>query len=117
MMIEKVVYDYLKSALSPVKVYMMTPVNPPDQYVTVEKTGTGGANHIESSVFAIQSYGKHELLEAAELNKRVKEAMKNIGNLAEISACHLNSDGNFTDTANKRPRYQAIFVITHHEEV
>lgn len=116
-MIEQVVYGYLRAALSPTKVYMMVPSNPPDQFVTVEKTGSGRVDHIESSVFAIQSYGKTNLLEAARLNQRVKAAMANIVGLVEVSACRLNTDGEFTDAMNKRPRYQALFVVTHHEEV
>lgn len=116
-MIEKIVYDHLKLALYPYNVYMMTPADPPDRYVTVEKTGSSSSDHIVSSVFAIQSYGKNELYEAAALNEHVKAVMKQIVDLPEVSACYLNTDGNFTDTTNKRPRYQAVFVVTHHEEV
>ena len=34
--------------------------------------------------------------------------------LPEIGAVHLNSDYNFTDTAAKRYRYQAVFDVTYY---
>ena len=69
--------------------------------VTIEKTGSSETNHIKTSTFAIQSYGK-SLYEAAELNEVVKEVMMDgldgLAGLDEIVSVSLNSDYNFTDT-------------------
>ncbi len=42
-------------------------------------------------------------------NETVKLAMDSLDELAEVCRVQLNSDYNFTDTASKRYRYQAVF--------
>lgn len=83
------------------------------QYVLIEKTGSGETDHIKRATFAIQSYAG-SLYSAALLNENVKEVMKNIVDLDEISKCSLNSDYNYTDTGRKKYRYQAVFDIVHY---
>ena len=110
-MIEKTVYDYLKAA--DLAVYMEDPagaVQPP--YYLIQKTG-GGARELGRALIAIQSYGS-TLYEAAEANETLKTAMAGIIALDEVTACTLNSDYNYTDTARKRYRYQAVFEIVHY---
>lgn len=34
--------------------------------------------------------------------------------LPEVVSCDLVTDYNFPDTTRKRPRYQAVFSITHY---
>lgn len=114
-MIEKIVLNYLSSQLD-VPCHMTRPENPPDKYVLIEKTGgsedeEGG--HIETSTFAFQSYAP-TLLEAAELNDEVKAAAKSLIVLNEITKSAYQTDYNFTNPANKQPRYQAVFDITHY---
>lgn len=111
-MIEKIVYDYLSEALT-VPVRLEVPENPPERFVLLEKTGSGVENHIYSATIAVQSWAE-TLFEAAELNEQVKAAMDEIVRLPEICRCRLNSDYNFTDTATKRYRYQAVFDIVHY---
>lgn len=111
-MIEKIVLDYLDNALT-VDVYMERPENPPAKYVIAEKTSSSRVNHIDSATFAIQSYAD-SLYEAAELNESVKTAMDEIVSLVSIADSSLNSDYNFTDTSNKKYRYQAVYNLTHH---
>ena len=65
-------------------------------------------------MMAVQSYAGN-LLEAAQLNDQVKQAMDSLPELADIGAARLNSDYNFTDTASKRYRYQAVYDVTHYE--
>ena len=65
-------------------------------------------------MMAVQSYAG-SLLEAAQLNDQVKQAMDSLPELAGIGAARLNSDYNFTDTASKRYRYQAVYDVTHYE--
>ena len=54
------------------------------------------------------------MLRAAEMNDQIKEAMEQLPEVNEVSACRLNSDYNFTNTAKKKYRYQAVFDITTH---
>lgn len=108
-MIEEKIVEYLNKNLC-VPVFMEVPENPPAEYVVIEKTGGGEENHIESAVCAVQSYGS-TLYKAASLNEEVKKAMKKLSEDDAVSAVRLNSDYNFTDTATKQYRYQAVFDI------
>ena len=85
----------------------------PESYVLFEKTGSGENNLISSSTYAFQSYAP-TLYEAALLNAELKEALKDLIKLDEISKIKLNSDFNYTDTTTKEYRYQAVFDITHY---
>lgn len=111
-MIEKTVKDYLKKTLS-VSVLLEKQPDIPKEYILIEKVGSGEENHIKNATKAIQSFGER-LIDAAELNERVKKVMKNIIALDEITKCKLNSDYNYTDSREKTYRYQAIFDITHY---
>lgn len=112
-MIEKVLYDYLNSALT-VPAYMERPAeNCPDSFILVEKTGGSRANQIQRSTIAVQSYAP-TLYQAATLNETVKQAMLDAVELSDIGAVRLNSDYNFSNTARKEHRYQAVFEITHY---
>ncbi|QBX15619.1 hypothetical protein Javan197_0033 [Streptococcus phage Javan197] len=54
------------------------------------------------------------MYEAALLNERLKRVIEQLDRLPEVSGVHLNADYNFTDTATKRYRYQAVFDINHY---
>jgi hypothetical protein len=75
--------------------------------------GGGETNHIKRASIAVQSLAD-SMYEAAELNEAVKELMKGITALKEVSSCRLDSDYNFTDTATKKYRYQAVFDLVHY---
>ena len=115
MMIEETIINWFNQAHGAglPKAYMMRPEDEPRKYILVEKTGSSKQNHIKASTFAFQSYAP-TLLEAAELNEQVKETVEGMIELDEITAISLNSDYNFTNTANKQPRYQAVYNITHY---
>lgn len=113
-MIEKTVIDYLNSALT-VPVYAEVPETNTGVFVVVEKVGSSRTNYTDTATIAVQSYAD-TLAEAAALNLTAKNAMLEIINLDTVAAVRLNSDYNFTDTATKRYRYQALFVITYYEE-
>lgn len=112
-MIEKVVRDYLKSQLNNVPVYLEIPANPPQKFVFVQKTGSTKQNHIESSMFAFQSYDT-TLFKASSLNEIVKSAIEDMINLDNIGNVTRNSDYPFPDADRKTYRYQAVFEITHY---
>ena len=110
-MIEQIVRDYLEEKLG-IPVRMEEEAGLPEEYIVVEKTGSGQTNHIKRATLAVQSYSS-SLYQAASLNERVKEAMEKIIEMDDISKCELNSDYNYTDTARKKYRYQAVFDIVH----
>lgn len=111
-MIEKIVLNYLLKKLH-IPVYSEIPENPPEEFVIVDKAGSGKKNKLGSAVLALQSYAGSLYL-AAELNEKVKSVMEDIVDLDEISKCKLNTDYNFTDTSTKRYRYQAVYDIVHY---
>lgn len=111
-MIEKTIYEYMQGALT-TPCYMMRPERAPDTYVVFEKTGGSKENHILQSTFAFQSYAP-TLMEAMELNEQVKDAVNGMVSLDDITRVHYETDYNFTNTADKHPRYQAVFEITHY---
>lgn len=108
-MIELIIYNYLKNVLS-VEVFVERPENELKEYVLLQKTGSSKENYICSATFALQSYAE-SLLRAAEINEEVKKAMDNLIILDEISKSALNSDYNYTDTAKKKYRYQAVYDV------
>ena len=111
-MIEKTVLDYLNEHSS-VEWFMERPKVAPASYGLIEKTGSSVNNFIYRSTFALQSYAP-TLYEAAELNDETKSVMAGIIELDQITRADLNSDYNFTNTANKQYRYQAVFDLIHY---
>ena len=116
-MIETVIYNYLKDLFydDQIPVYMERPEKRPSgKYIIIEKTGGTKTDKIATNTFAFQSYGD-TLYDASSLNESIKSAVESAEYLDEISGVTLNSDYNFTDTASKSYRYQAVFAITHYE--
>ena len=113
-MIEVIVKDYLKSKLE-VPVLLEEPEETVEEFVLLEKTGSGEQDYINSATLAGQSYAG-SLAGAAMLNEDVKAAMKGITVLDSISKSKLNSDYNWTDTQTKRYRYQAVYNFIYYEE-
>lgn len=113
-MIEKTLIKYLSSSLS-VPVSAEIPKKTEDNYVVVEKTGSGKANHIKEATFAIQSYAP-TMLDAAELNELVKMALEDITKETNITRAELDGDYNFTNPNTRQYRYQAVYTITYMED-
>ena len=111
-MIEKILLDYLNATAS-VPAYMERPEVPPASYVLVEKTGSSRSNHINQSTIALQSYAP-TLYQAATLNEEIKSLIDESIELDSVCRAQLNSDYNYTDTASKQYRYQAVYDITHY---
>ena len=111
-MIEATLLGYLNATLS-APCYMEMPENASGSFVVIEKTGSSITNRITNATFAIQSYGP-SLYDAAVLNEQVKEAMEDMIVRDDISRVELNSDYNYTDTALKLYRYQAVFIVTYY---
>ena len=112
MTIEEFIILYLSGRLSvPVSGDVPSPV--PVSFVTVEKTGAGRENRIDSATIAIQSWAASRDA-AARLCAEVEAAMGGIIAEPEISRCALDTSYNFPDLSRERPRYQAVFSITHY---
>lgn len=111
-MIEVILKNYLDEHLD-APVFFDYPANAPDDFVLIDKVGSGESHHLPSSSVAFQSYSNSKY-GAIVLNKKLKEAIKNSISLMEISKVELNSDYNFPDTTRKRPRYQAVFNFNHY---
>lgn len=112
-MIEKILFDYLSNALS-VPIYTERPEKHPAEYVLFEVTGGYEPNKLNRATVAVQFYGK-TLFAAASRAHTDKDIILNAVQLPEISAVHLNQGPyNFTNTAMKEYRYQAVFEITYY---
>lgn len=111
MTIEEFVILYLSGRL-PVRVSGDVPSPMPDSFVTVEQTGSGRVNRISSATLAVQSWAPTRAA-AAALNAQVEAAMEAMAAEPEISRCALDTSYNYTDTATRRPRYQAVFDVVH----
>jgi len=112
-MIEVTVLNYLKSVLTDVTVTTEIRQGMGDTFVLIEKTGGGQSDRLFNSTFAVQSWAA-SIYDAMALNERVKEAMFDLPSVTNVTKCSLNSDYNFTDTATKHPRYQAVFDVVHY---
>lgn len=112
-MIEETVLDYLNNAMAGIPVYMQTPPEPPEEYVTLAKTGSGKSDGIMRAAFVFRSHAA-TLYRAAQINELVKTAMDDITILDDIVRSELNSDYNYTDTRTKIPRYQAVYDLVHY---
>lgn len=112
-MIEATIINYISEVVG-IPAYAEQPDDPPEEFLLVEKTGSSLQNWIHTATIAIQSYAD-SMFRAAEINADVRTAMWGIDELENIFACDLNSDYNYTDTTQKKYRYQAVFEITYHE--
>ena len=111
MILEKIICDFLTIELG-CTVLPERPKRPFGKMVFVERTG-GSGQFLKQSTVAVQSYDE-SMFKAAELNELVKEAMFKLIELDSITKVTLNSNYNYTDTATKEYRYQAVFDIYHY---
>lgn len=110
-MIAKTLLDYLTESLE-VYVGMEAPEQT-SNYVLIDQTGSSRTDQIITTTFAIQSYGD-SLYGAMVLNETVKNVMESFIELNEIARVELETDYNFTNTATKQYRWQAVYSITHY---
>lgn len=116
MIIEAVIIKYLQDAnIQGIgqKVYAETPVDEPNEYIKVEKTGGPMEDGIVHATIAIQSYSATSLLRAAEINEAMKDLMEYLPDYSNVYGCTLNTDYNYTDPDTRMYRYQAVFVIDY----
>ena len=82
-------------------------------YVLIDQTGSSTTNHITTTTIAMQSYGD-TLYNALMLNEAAKAVMFSFAGEPEVASVKLETDYNFTNTATKQHRWQAVFQITHY---
>lgn len=92
-------------------VFCAVPEKPPKEYVLIEKTGSGLTDCINQAMVAIKSISSKGIIEAMQINEKVKAVMLEMADSEKIYSCDLNSDYNYTDTTTKEYRYQAVFDI------
>lgn len=114
MIIEQALYEFLKEKTD-IPVFCEIPADDvPEEFFLIEKTGSSMSNHINMSQITIQTYADR-MFRASVLNDFMKhmliyEAIK----LNEMISISLNADYNYTDTQEKKYRYQAVFDIKHY---
>ena len=55
--------------------------------------------------------------EAAQISAELRELIEALpGITTEVSKAQLSGEYNFTNTATKQPRYQAVFSLVHFED-
>lgn len=121
-MIEELLFTYLNDEAT-VPWYAMRPPTTGDHMETAnasyglfEKTNSTKTDHVVTSTFAFQSYAP-TLLEAAQISAELRQLIEELpGITTEVSKAQLSGEYNFTNTADKQPRYQAVFTLTHFEE-
>lgn len=113
MIIEETVRNHLRERIESIPVYLEIPANPPNEFIAIDKTGGSQRNFLKTATIAVQSHAKSRY-RAAVINEEVKAAMQLLPVQDEIAGCHLSSDYNFTNTATKWNRYQAVFEVTHY---
>lgn len=119
-MIEKIIHDYLKTALNPsgttVNVYMERPEKPAVPFVVIEKTGTSEKNLLRRSIIAIQCYGGSLYLSAILSETVITAMVDGLVTLGSVASVKLNNSYNFTKTDAKEYRYQAVFEVYWYQE-
>ena len=109
-MLETKLIKFLSEALK-VSVTAQRPERLSGRAVVIERIGGTRRDRMETVTVAVQSYGD-TLLQAAELNETVKEAvLDGFYSRSDVAGCRLTSDYNFSDPSTKQNRYQAIFEI------
>ena len=118
-MIEKTVYDYLRSQLS-VPVFMELPEVPseayaelPEEFVVLQKVGDTVEDYVWSASIAIQSYSLNSLYNAAALSKQVREVMDVMTDWVDVSGSKMSTEADFTDASTKRYRYQSVYIVSY----
>ena len=113
-MIEVTLYDFLKTKITDIPIYFEVPKVMPEQFYVLEKTGSNLDEHLWHSTFAVKSYSS-SLYGAASLSEDVRDTILEEFVLEDsVAKVSLNSEYNFTDTSEKKYRYQAVFDIIHY---
>ena len=119
---EEFVIDYLTRALTPppvngvpqpgIPVSGSVPHAMPDEFVTVELTGSGQVDKIDRVTITVLSWSTSRDA-ACALFTQVNTAMLASVTQDAVSRCELETGYNDTDTETHRPRYHARYGIVY----
>lgn len=112
-MIEKILISHLKEVL-PAPIYAEKPINPPSEFVVLQKISGGSENKISAATISFESYST-SLQKAAELDEIVQEAVNNTTSLDEISGVHLGGESSNIDQVSKSYCYESIFNFYYYK--
>lgn len=115
MAIEELIINYLiDQNISGIgrNVYAETPLDLPDNYVLISRTGGGMSNYLRDYTVYTETVSRLDKLTAATLHEAVIDAMIRLPDTTEVFRCRLNSDYDATRPEMKDYRYQALWQIT-----
>jgi len=111
MTIEEKIIEYLTD--KGYAVYAERPPNPPEQYLIIDRISGEIRNYLYRAQVAIQSNAP-TLAEAMRLNERVTRDMLRFTECDDITHSSLENTYNYTNTADKQYRYQAVFNLYYY---
>jgi len=113
-MIEVMIIDYLMSKHIrgiDENVYAEVPLNPPDQYLVIQRIASTKENGIYSATITINAISQKSLLTAMQICHEVVDVMENMAAETDIYASRFDAAYNNTNPTTKEYRYQASFVF------
>lgn len=113
MTIEEIVINYLIAQDIDgvgLNVYAEKPVDPPERYITVRRTGGASENRIRNNTLVTEVVSRKSLLDAAEIHEQVLSLMEEARDHTDLYSCTLNSDYNATRPDSKEYAYQALWI-------
>lgn len=129
-MIEKIMYDYLKNALSgtntvsvgdtemvfqDIEVRLEIPPKPPDRLVVIEKAGASRLNRMDVATMDFQCYGE-SMAVCAALNQLVISKVEQAPDILDsVSSARKENDYAMIDTVTKKYRYQSVFNVAFYD--
>ena len=115
MLIEKVVLDHLKTKLNSNDVYLETPEVIPSEFVEFRVEARGKVNQIDAVTFEIYSEADSRLA-AAQLDKRVRDAMESLIEGDSISSSKLGGGRVEMDNALRKYRNVVYYNVIYYDD-
>lgn len=109
MEVERVVAKKLMDATG-IPAFLEVPEKRPDEFITVEQTGTGGTKFARIYYLAVQSWAMDRRL-AAEIADLVEEAVYDLDEEPNIFYPKATSTYRFPDPDSKQDRYQTTVEL------
>lgn len=112
MNIEAVIIKHLENSTG-VKTYAEIPTTKPNNFIVVEKIDGGMVNAINASTLIIYSYST-TLIDACELNEKVKVAILDALTIDDISSVRISGEDRGIDDSEKLYRYETTINLYHY---
>lgn len=112
-MIEETVMNSIEEYTS-IPAFMEVPEKPSKVYAIVERAGGSINETISTSLIVVQSYAQDLYTAASNCDLITDALLYQMIEKPDVVSVTLNSKYNFPDMTKGKPRYQAIFEITHY---